>query len=178
MQYAAVPFGSQPEMTMSHRVARSTLPLLSSLLVLVLAAGHALAAPPVTRTPAVPTKVARAQVRRATPGDDLAARAKISEATAQATALARVPGGRVKAHELERERGALIYSFDIAVPGHPGIEEVNVNALDGSIVDARHEGPAAERLEARQDRAEKAAGRAARKAAKAKPAPRDPAAAR
>ena len=44
MQYAAVPFGSQQEMTMSHRTARSALPLLSSLLVLVLAAGHALAA--------------------------------------------------------------------------------------------------------------------------------------
>ena len=158
---------------MSNRTVRSALPLLSSLLVLALAAGSAGAAPPTPKAPAAPAKTARAQVRLATAKDSLAAQAKISEATAQATALARVPGGRVKAHELEREKGVLIHSFDIVVPGRPGIEEVNVNAMDGSIVAAQHEDPAAERLEAKQDRAEKAAGHAARKTAKSKLAARD-----
>jgi uncharacterized membrane protein YkoI len=158
---------------MSNRPVRPASLLLSSLLVVALAAGSANAAPSTTKTPAAPTKTARTHVRRATSRDSLAAQAKISEATARATALAKVPGGRVKAHELEREDGVLIYSFDIVVPGHPGIEEVNVNALNGSIVAAQHEDPAAERLEARQDRAEKAATRAARKAAKSKSATRD-----
>jgi hypothetical protein len=163
---------------MSNRAVRSTLPLLSSLLVLALAAGSAAAAPPTAKPPMPPAKVARAQVRPATTRDNLAAQAKISEATAQATALARVPGGRVKAHELEREKGVLIHSFDIVVAGRPGIEEVNVNALDGSIVSAQHEGKAAERLEAKQDRAEQAATRAARKPTKAKSAAHDSAKAR
>jgi hypothetical protein len=101
--------------------------------------------------------------------------ARISEATARATALARVQGGRVKTHELEREKGLLIHSFDIVVPGRPGIEEVNVNAMDGSVVAVRHEDQAAERLEAKQDRTEQAAARAARKPPAAKPAARVPA---
>jgi uncharacterized membrane protein YkoI len=165
-------------MTMSNRTVRSALPLLFSLLVLALAAAFASAAPPAVKAPAAQAKTATTHVRRSTTRDSLAARAKISEATAQATALARVPGGRVKAHELEVEKGVLIYSFDIVVAGRSGIEEVNVNALDGSIVAAQHEDPAAERLEAKQDRAEKAAGHAARKTAKAKAAARDSAKAR
>jgi hypothetical protein len=158
---------------MSNRPVRSAFPLLSALLILALAAGFASAAPPAVKAPAAPAKTAPTHVRRSTTKDSLAAQAKITEATAQATALAKVPGGRVKAHELEREKGVLIYSYDIVVPGRLGIEEVNVNALDGSIVAARHEDKAAERLEAKQDRAEKAAGHAAHKAARAKPAPRD-----
>ena len=163
---------------MSCRPVRPASLLLSSLFVLVLAAGTAAAAPPTPRTPAAAAKTARTPVRRATSRDSLAAQAKISEATARATALAKVPGGRVKAQELEREKGVLIYSYDIMVAGRSGIEEINVNALDGSIVSAQHEGKAAERLEAKQDRAEKAAGHAARKTAKAKPAARDSAKAR
>ena len=158
---------------MSNRAVRPALPLLSSLLALTLAAGSAFAAPPTTRPTGTPAKAAAPRVRRAKARDSLAAQAKVSEATARATALAKVPGGRVKAHELEREKGVLIHSFDIAVPGRPGIEEVNVSALDGGIVAMRHEDQAAERLEAKQDRAEQAAGRTARKAAKAKPAARD-----
>jgi uncharacterized membrane protein YkoI len=158
---------------MSSRPVRPASLLLSSLLVVALAAGSAAAAPSSNKAPAAPAKTTRTHVRRATSRDSLAAQAKISEATARATALAKVPGGRVKAHELEREKGLLIYSFDIVVPGRPGIEEVNVNALDGSIVAAQHEDAAAERLEAKQDRADKAAGHAARKTTKVKPAARD-----
>lgn len=48
-----------------------------------------------------------------------APKAKISEAKAQATALALVKNGSVKSHELEREHGKLIYSFDTPSPA-PG----------------------------------------------------------
>ena len=82
--------------------------------------------------------------------------AKISEATARATALAQVANGTIKSSELERENGKLIYSFDITVPGKTGIEEVNVNAIDGAVVAHEHEGPKAEKKEAVQEAKEKA----------------------
>src|SRR6185312_4243832 len=83
--------------------------------------------------------------------------AKISEETARATALKEVPNGTVKSSELEREHGKLIYSYDITVPGKTGIEEVNVNAIDGSVVAKQHESPKTEKKEAAQEAKEKKA---------------------
>ena len=74
--------------------------------------------------------------------------AKISEETARATALKQVPNGTVKSSELEREKGKLIYSFDITVPGKSGVEEVNVNAIDGTVVGKEHESAKTEKKEA------------------------------
>ncbi|HTD84001.1 MAG TPA: PepSY domain-containing protein [Gemmatimonadaceae bacterium] len=81
--------------------------------------------------------------------------AKISEADARATALKEVPNGSVKSEELEREHGKLIYSYDITVPGKSGIDEVNINAIDGTVVAKQHETPKAERKEAAQEAKEK-----------------------
>lgn len=75
---------------------------------------------------------------------DLLARAKVSVEAARAAALARVPGGTIKAGELEEEDGALIFSFDIAVEGMEGIEEVHVDALTGEVLAQEHEGAAEE----------------------------------
>ena len=83
--------------------------------------------------------------------------AKVSEATARATALAQVPNGTVKSSEIERENGKLIYSFDITVPGKTGIDEVNVNAIDGSVVARSHEGAKAEKKEKAEEAKEKKA---------------------
>lgn len=60
---------------------------------------------------------------------------RVSMAEARRTALARVPG-KVKAQELEHERGRWIYSFEIRPPGEKGstIREVNVDADTGRIV--------------------------------------------
>jgi uncharacterized membrane protein YkoI len=69
----------------------------------------------------------------------LLSQTKISEDSARTVALARVPGGAVKALELEREHGLLIWSFDLTVAGKPGIEEVEVDALTGKIVRVQHE---------------------------------------
>jgi uncharacterized membrane protein YkoI len=77
--------------------------------------------------------------------------ARVSEAQARSTALARVPHGRVRSSELEREHGHLIYSFDIAVPHRSGVEEVNVDAISGRVLAHTHEGAAAERAEAAQE---------------------------
>jgi uncharacterized membrane protein YkoI len=88
---------------------------------------------------------------------DLQAEAKITQAAAQATALKQVPNGTVKSSELEREHGKLIYSFDISVAGKSGIEEINVNAIDGSIVAREHETPKMQKKEAAQEAKEKKA---------------------
>jgi uncharacterized membrane protein YkoI len=79
------------------------------------------------------------------------ASAQISEATARATALSLVKGGTVKAGELETEHGRLIYSFDIAQAGKPGIEEIQISAITGKLVSRHHESPAKEAAEAAAD---------------------------
>ena len=84
----------------------------------------------------------------------LASEAKVSMKTARATALAKVPGGKIVAAELERQHGKLIYSFDIRVAGKSGIEEVQVDAINGDVVSMAHESPKAERKEARQEKLE------------------------
>lgn len=82
---------------------------------------------------------------------DLAKEAKVSLETARATALAKVPHGVVRSEELEREHGKLIYSFDIAVPGKSGIQEVNVNAIDGKVLGVHHETAKDEKKEAAKE---------------------------
>ena len=71
----------------------------------------------------------------------LRAQAKITKDQAEATALAKVPGGTVKAGELEKEKGKLIWSFDLTTPGTPDISEVNVDAITGEVVSVEHETP-------------------------------------
>ena len=85
--------------------------------------------------------------------------AKISEAAARVTALGQIPNGTVKSSELEREHGKLIYSYDITVPGKTGIDEVNVNAMDGAVVAKQHETPKAEKTEAAKEAKEKKAAK-------------------
>ncbi|MEZ4401027.1 MAG: PepSY domain-containing protein [Kofleriaceae bacterium] len=65
--------------------------------------------------------------------------AKLTDAEARTIALANTPG-EVKASELEREHGHLIYSIEIIPTGADhGIKEVNVDAIDGSIVGVEDE---------------------------------------
>ena len=69
----------------------------------------------------------------------LQAEAKVSEADARSTALTKAPNGTIKESELEKEHGKLIWSFDIATPDSKDITEVNVDAIDGSIVSVEKE---------------------------------------
>jgi uncharacterized membrane protein YkoI len=69
----------------------------------------------------------------------LEAKARISKADAQATALTKVPNGTVKDCELEREHGKLIWSFGFTTPDSKDITEVNVEAITGAIVNVEHE---------------------------------------
>jgi uncharacterized membrane protein YkoI len=86
----------------------------------------------------------------------LEAQAKISKAEAQRIALDKVPGGTIKEGELEKEKGKLIWSFDIATPGTKDITEVQVDATTGQVVDIAKETVAEQEKEKRADAKAKA----------------------
>jgi len=103
-------------------------------------------------TPAFAQEV---RIKEDKPG--LLRQAKVTVEAALATAVARVPGGKLRSGEIEKEGGKLIYSLILKVEGKKGVEEVNVDAMTGAIVDVEHE---SDPLEAR--------------ARAAKPAPKKP----
>jgi hypothetical protein len=107
------------------------------------AAAPPAAAPAAPATAAFPTEAP----------DSLRALARIPVDSAAKLALAQVPTGTIQKAELEREKNALIWSFDILVPGRSGISEVNVNAATGAVGATEHENAAAETREAREDSA-------------------------
>ena len=81
----------------------------------------------------------------------LKAEAKVSEADAIATAEKEVPDGKIESAEIEREGGKLIYSFDIKVPKKSGVEEVNVDAVSGTVVKKEHETAKEEKAEMKKE---------------------------
>lgn len=78
--------------------------------------------------------------------------AKVTEAQARSTALAKVVNGTVKSSELEKEHGKLIWSFDIATPKTQNITEVQVDAKTGKIVSTQIETPAKQAKEAQSEK--------------------------
>jgi len=82
--------------------------------------------------------------------------AKITPAAATATALAKVPNGKIETAEIEEEDGKLIYSFAIKIAGKSGIEEVAVDAKTGKVLTVEHETPEDEAKEAKADMAKAA----------------------
>jgi hypothetical protein len=81
----------------------------------------------------------------------LAAKAKVTCADAQKTALARVPHATVKSAGLEEEKGKLVYSFDLKRRGKSGVEEVQVDAVSGQVVSVEHESAKHEAAEKDED---------------------------
>jgi peptidase YpeB-like protein len=75
--------------------------------------------------------------------------AKVSEAKAREIALKAAPG-TVKSSELEKEKGTLVWSFDID-NAKGGITEVLVSAIDGHVVEAKAETAKDEAKEKAQD---------------------------
>ena len=71
--------------------------------------------------------------------EKLAAEAKVSKADAEKIALAQAPNGTIKESELEKEKGKLIWSFDIATADTKDITEVNVDAINGQVVSVEKE---------------------------------------
>ena len=79
----------------------------------------------------------------------LMSEAKVSEAQAKTTALQKVPKGVVESAELEKEKGKLVWSFDISQPSAKGVTEIQVDAITGKIVSLKTETPAQEAKEAK-----------------------------
>ena len=84
----------------------------------------------------------------------LEAEAKVSRAEAEKIALTKAPGGTVKEGELEKEKGKLIWSFDISTPGTSDITEVHVDAITGQIAGVEKETAKAEAKEKRKEKDE------------------------
>jgi uncharacterized membrane protein YkoI len=77
--------------------------------------------------------------------------ARITMAQARALATKTVPGATIQTGEIEREGGKLIYSFDMKTQGKAGIDEVNIDAMTGTVIGNNHETPKDERAEAKAD---------------------------
>ena len=77
----------------------------------------------------------------------------VTMSQAREAALGQVPQGQIRSEELEHEGDRLVYSFDLTVPGQEGVEEVLVDAADGTIVSTEHESPQAEKAEAQAESA-------------------------
>lgn len=126
----------------------------------------ALAAVSISAAPAAAQAAKQVATKHAAPtpakhetAAQLRAEAKISESAARATALSQVPNGKVKQYELEREKGKLLYSYDIVAPGKSGVDEVQVDAINGTVLSNVHETPAMERKEASAEAKEAKAGK-------------------
>lgn len=81
--------------------------------------------------------------------------AKIPQQEAQVIALRQVPNGAIKEGELEKEKGKLVWSFDIAKPGTKDITEVHVDAITGAVVSVENETAKDEEKEAKEEAKEK-----------------------
>ena len=88
----------------------------------------------------------------------LLSEAKVSEAQAKSTALGKVPNGVVKSSELEKEKGKLVWSFDISQRSARGVTEIQIDAITGKIVSLKTETPAQEAKEAKAEAKEAKTG--------------------
>lgn len=73
--------------------------------------------------------------------------ARNTKPEAERIALAKAPNGTIKEGELEKEKGRLIWSFDIATADSKDITEVQVDAQTGLVVAVEKETPGQEQKE-------------------------------
>ena len=114
----------------------------------VVSAGTALAVGPKLECSTRPPK--------GTPKSELAVLAKVSEADARKAALAAKgisAGASVAESELEIESGCLVWSFDLKIPGKPGVQEVMIDAGTAKVLSSIHESPKKEAAERAKDAA-------------------------
>jgi hypothetical protein len=81
----------------------------------------------------------------------LEAQAKVTKAEASKIALDKVPGGTIKEGDIEKEKGKLLWSFDITTPGTKDITEVQVDAMTGAVLDVTKETVADQEKEKKED---------------------------
>lgn len=86
---------------------------------------------------------------------ELMKQAKITKAEAEHIALAKVPHGSIQSAEIEKEKGHVVWSFDIAGPGTHDITEILVDAKTGKIISTQTESPRDQAKEAAADKKQK-----------------------
>jgi hypothetical protein len=79
---------------------------------------------------------------------------KLSPEEARATASKKVPGV-TREEDLARENGKLVYLFDIQATGRKDITEVQLSAIDGSVVSIEKEDAVSEAKDEQQEAAKK-----------------------
>jgi len=106
---------------------------------LAIAAGLALAvAAPLSAQAAKPAARQQQPAAKHETKATLRSEAKIKEKDARKTALAEVPNGKVTKHDIAREDGKVVYTYDIRAQGKPGYEAVQVDAISGQVVKHEH----------------------------------------
>jgi hypothetical protein len=81
----------------------------------------------------------------------LEAQANVTKAEAEKIALEKVPGGTIKEGDIEKEKGKLLWSFDITTPSTRDITEVQVDAMTGAVLDVSKETVADQEKEKTED---------------------------
>ena len=77
--------------------------------------------------------------------------AKITKNRAEQIALSRVAHGSIQSAEIEREKGHLVWSFDLSKPETKNITEVLVDAMTGKIISVTTENAAQQAAEAKAE---------------------------
>lgn len=77
---------------------------------------------------------------------------QISEEAARNVARDRVPGSAIERAKLEREDGKLIWSVHLRPNGSNDVQEVNIDAYTGLVLNVEDETPQKEAEESRRDR--------------------------
>ena len=83
---------------------------------------------------------------------ELMKQAQITKTEAEQIALSKVSHGIVKSADIKKEKGHLVWSFDIARPGTHDITEVLVDAKTGKIISTQTESPRDQAKEAAADK--------------------------
>jgi hypothetical protein len=86
---------------------------------------------------------------------ELLKQARVTKQQAKKIALARVKRGAIKCVELEKEKGVLIWSVDIAQPSKKDITDVWIDATTGKITAVEVETPIIEKKEVAEHKAKK-----------------------
>lgn len=86
---------------------------------------------------------------------ELLKQALVTKQQAKKIALARVKHGAIKCVELEKEKGVLIWSVDIAQPPKKDLTDVWVDAITGKITAVEIETPIYEKKEVAEEKAKK-----------------------
>jgi hypothetical protein len=84
---------------------------------------------------------------------ELPKQARVTKHQAKKIALARVKRGAIKCVELEKEKGLLIWSVDIAQPPKKDLTDVWVDATTGKITAIKVETPITEKKEVAEQKA-------------------------